>query len=73
MRRLKNSKKKPTRVTLDETTILDLKTIAELQGTPYQFLIRVFILDGLERLKKAYCETEFRLVLFQDQRSNGCS
>lgn len=53
MRRYKDAKKKPTSVALDEKTILELKTAAERQGIPYQVLIRVFILDGLERLKKA--------------------
>lgn len=53
MKRFKSSPKKPTSVALDETTINELKAIAEMQGIPYQVLIRVFILDGLERLKKA--------------------
>ncbi len=53
MKRFKNSPKKPTSVALDETTIQELKTLAEKQGIPYQVLIRVFILDGLNRLKKA--------------------
>lgn len=53
MRRYKHARKKPTSVALDETTISELKRIAEKQGIPYQVLIRVFILDGLERLKKA--------------------
>ncbi len=53
MRRYKDSKKKPTSVALDERTIQELKKAAERQGIPYQVLIRVFILDGLERLKKA--------------------
>jgi hypothetical protein len=53
MKRFKESPKKPTSVALDETTIQELKAIAEVQGIPYQVLIRVFILDGLERLKKA--------------------
>ncbi len=53
MKRYKNSKKKPTSVALDETTIKELKKIASKQGIPYQVLIRVFILDGLDRLKKA--------------------
>jgi len=53
MKRYKDSRKKPTSVALDETTIRDLKIVAEKQGIPYQVLIRVFILDGLERLKKA--------------------
>ena len=53
MKRYKDSRKKPTSVALDETTITELKRIAEKQGIPYQVLIRVFILDGLERFKKA--------------------
>jgi predicted DNA binding CopG/RHH family protein len=53
MKRFKNSKKKPTSVALDEKTIQELKSLAEKQGIPYQVLIRVFILDGLERLKGA--------------------
>ncbi len=53
MKRFKDSPKKPTSVALDETTIQELKEMAEIQGIPYQVLIRVFILDGLDRLKKA--------------------
>lgn len=53
MKRYKDLKKKPTSVALDETTIAELKSVAEKQGIPYQVLIRVFILDGLERLKKS--------------------
>jgi predicted DNA binding CopG/RHH family protein len=53
MKRYKESPKKPTSVALDETTIQELKAVAEIQGIPYQVLIRVFILDGLDRLKKA--------------------
>lgn len=53
MRRHREVKKKPTSVALDETTIQELKELAEKQGIPYQVLIRVFILDGLERMKKA--------------------
>ncbi len=52
MKRFKESPKKPTSVALDETTIQELKNIAATQGIPYQVLIRVFILDGLDRLKK---------------------
>jgi predicted DNA binding CopG/RHH family protein len=51
MKRFKDSRKKPTSVALDESTIQELKKVAEKQGIPYQVLIRVFILDGLKRLK----------------------
>jgi len=53
MKRYKNERKRPTSVALDDATISELKKVAEKQGIPYQVLIRVFILDGLERLKKA--------------------
>lgn len=53
MKRYKESPKKPTSVALDQTTIQELKLVAEAQGIPYQVLIRVFILDGLDRLKKS--------------------
>lgn len=53
MKRYSHFKKKPTSVALDEPTIQELKHVAEKQGIPYQVLIRVFILDGLNRLKKA--------------------
>ena len=53
MKRYKNAPKKPTSVALDNTTIRELKFVAEKRGIPYQVLIRVFILDGLERIKKA--------------------
>ena len=53
MKRYKNTPKKPTSVALDEKTIRELKTVADKHGIQYQVLIRVFILDGLERLKRA--------------------
>jgi predicted DNA binding CopG/RHH family protein len=43
--KVKKSPKKPTSVTLDEKTIQELKALAEVNGIPYQVLIRVFILD----------------------------
>lgn len=52
MKRYKNARKRPTSVALDDVTIIELKRTAEKQGIPYQVLIRVFILDGLERIKK---------------------
>lgn len=52
MKRYKHARKKPTSVALDVTTIGELKRTAGKQGIPYQVLMRVFILDGLERLKK---------------------
>ena len=53
MKRYKQARKKPTSVALDEATIRELKDVAAQQSIPYQVLIRVFILDGLDRLKKS--------------------
>jgi cytoskeletal protein RodZ len=53
MKRYKDARKKPTSVALDEKTIQELKKMAHKFDIPYQVLIRVFILDGLERLKRA--------------------
>lgn len=53
MKRYRNAPKKPTSVALDEVTIRELKEVADKHGIQYQVLIRVFILDGLERLKRA--------------------
>ncbi len=53
MKRFRNAPKKPTSVALDEKTIRELKAVADKHGIQYQVLIRVFILDGLERIKAA--------------------
>jgi hypothetical protein len=53
MKRYKGLPKKPTSVALDQKTILEIKTIADRKGIPYQVLLRVFILDGLDRIKKS--------------------
>lgn len=53
MKKIKDSPKKPTSIALDESTIEELKIIAEKNGIPYQVLMRALILDGIERLKKA--------------------
>jgi predicted DNA binding CopG/RHH family protein len=53
MKRSRDARKKPTSIALDEETVLELKKLAAKQGIPYQVLIRVLILDGLQRLKKA--------------------
>jgi len=53
MRRYKTAKKKPTSVALDERTLKELKALATRQGIPYQVLMRVFILRGIESMKQA--------------------
>jgi len=53
MRRYKTARKKPTSVALDERTLQELKALAAHQGIPYQVLMRVFILRGIESMKQA--------------------
>lgn len=50
---LKQSKKHPTSINLTESVILELKSIAQKKGIPYQTLMRSFILDGLKKIKDA--------------------
>lgn len=46
-------RKMPTSVTLSPDVVEELKEIAEKKGIPYQVLMRSFIIEGLEKLKKA--------------------
>lgn len=46
-------RKMPTSVTLSPDVVAELKKIAEKKGIPYQVLMRSFIIEGLENLKKA--------------------
>jgi hypothetical protein len=48
-RRLRKSRKLPTSVALDGSTIEELKALAHWRGVPYQVLMRMFILDGLRK------------------------
>ena len=49
----KIGRKMPTSVSLPPEVVKELKKIAELKGIPYQVLMRSFIIEGLEKLKKA--------------------
>jgi predicted DNA binding CopG/RHH family protein len=51
--RAKASRKRPTSVALDPQLITELKAEAEARGVPYQVLMRMFIVDGFKRLKRA--------------------
>lgn len=51
-KRLKKGKKFPTSVALEESTVKELKTIASKKGVPYQILMRMFILEGLAKIKR---------------------
>ncbi len=52
MKRVKG-RRKPTSVALEESVIKDLKQVAEKLNLPYQVLVRLFILDGLRRVKES--------------------
>ena len=52
VRRLKKSKKLPTSVALEQTTVEELKRLASDRGVPYQVLMRMFIVEGLRKMKR---------------------
>jgi predicted DNA binding CopG/RHH family protein len=52
-KRLKKSRKLPTSIALEESTINELKALAHWRGVPYQVLMRMFILDGLHKSQAA--------------------
>ena len=52
-KRLKKTRKLPTSIALEVTTIKELKALAEWRGVPYQVLMRMFILDGLRNSQRA--------------------
>lgn len=45
-------RKMPTSVSLPPEVVEELKALAEKKGIPYQVLMRSFIIEGLEKLKK---------------------
>ena len=45
-------KKVPTSVALDPRFVTELKKEANARGIPYQILMRMFIVEGFQRLKK---------------------
>lgn len=46
-------KKVPTSVALDPRLVAELKKEASARGIPYQILMRMFIIEGFERMKKS--------------------
>lgn len=46
-------KKVPTSVALDPRFVAELKAAAQERGIPYQILMRMFIIEGFQRMKKA--------------------
>lgn len=47
------NRKMPTSVSLPPQVVKRLKSLAQKKGIPYQVLMRSFIIEGLERLKKS--------------------
>ena len=47
----KSEKKFPTSVNLPKETVTELKKIAQQQGLPYQTLMRMLIIQGLDQLR----------------------
>jgi len=45
-------KKVPTSVALDPRFVTELKKEALARGIPYQILMRMFIIEGFQRMKK---------------------
>ncbi len=45
-------KKVPTSIALDPRFVIELKKEAKARGIPYQILMRMFIIEGFQRLKK---------------------
>jgi predicted DNA binding CopG/RHH family protein len=52
-RKARASRKQPTSVALDPQLIAELKAAAKARGVPYQVLMRMFIVEGFNRLKRA--------------------
>ncbi len=46
-------RKVPTSVALDPRFVEELKKAAAAKGIPYQILMRMFIVEGFQRMKKA--------------------
>lgn len=53
MKRARGGRKVPTSVALDPELVEEIKDEAEKRGIPYQVLLRMFIVDGFKKLKKA--------------------
>jgi predicted DNA binding CopG/RHH family protein len=46
-------RKVPTSVALDPRFVTELNKAAAARGIPYQILMRMFIMEGFQRMKKA--------------------
>lgn len=53
LKRRKSGRKVPTSVALDPELVDAIKESAKERGVPYQILLRMFIVDGFKKWKKA--------------------
>jgi predicted DNA binding CopG/RHH family protein len=53
MKKTRSARKQPTSVALDPELVEELKAEASARGVPYQVLMRMFIVEGFTRLKRA--------------------
>jgi hypothetical protein len=53
MKRANAPRKKPTSVALEPRLVAELKAEAKARGVPYLVLMRMFIVEGFSRLKRA--------------------
>jgi predicted DNA binding CopG/RHH family protein len=53
LRKAVPARKQPTSVALDPQLVEELKAEASARGVPYQVLMRMFIVEGFARLKRA--------------------
>jgi predicted DNA binding CopG/RHH family protein len=53
LRKAAPARKQPTSVALDPQLVEELKAEASARGVPYQVLMRMFIVEGFARLKRA--------------------
>lgn len=51
-KKLKASRKHPTSINLSEETVAELKKLASVKGIPYQTLMRMLVLEGIEKLHR---------------------
>ena len=53
VQKARGARKRPTSVALDPGLVEELKREAQARGVPYQVLMRMFIVEGFKRLKRA--------------------
>ena len=61
-KKLKSSRKHPTSINLSEETVAELKKLASAKGVPYQTLMRMLVLEGIEKLNRTgpFAEAQVR-------------